>query len=370
VSASGWRLALRGLSNYPLHQRPLWVVRRFASRTLDALGLRHPWVKHRQNPASPRRLEDFRLFAILGTWMEADVVEATVKNAFAQGCERVFLVDNDSPDDTVQTAIGAGAELVRSFSTIGHDEQLRIGVMNEAVSRISTEDGSEHIWWLWFDADEFPHGPRGLTVREYLATLDGSFRIVGARYFNHYPSSEPHYVPGFHPLDFQPLAEELPTRYCWLWHRKHPLQRFDRDGPAMRSDGGFHRAESSERPLLEPREPIFVHHFPFREQKITLDRLNALVSKNQDGTSRVDPYAVNVVSPHMLMRRRSVEAVYAGDWHGVELELGPPACRRPRVEPLPWTELGEPEHLPVKRWYAHEDIVGGVGLDSVVTRAR
>ena len=97
--------------------------------------------------------------------------------------------------------------------------------MNECVSSISIADGAEHIWWLWLDADEFPHGPRGLTIRDYLSTLDSSFRIVGTRYINHYPADAPQDVSGFHPLDFQLLGEELTTRTCWSWHRKHPLQR-------------------------------------------------------------------------------------------------------------------------------------------------
>ena len=107
---------IRTVTNYPLRRRPALVGRRVASRTLSALALKHPWVVPRRNPAEPRVLEDFRLFAIVGTWMEADVIEATVKNAFTQGCERVFLVDNESPDDTVEKAIAAGAELACSFS--------------------------------------------------------------------------------------------------------------------------------------------------------------------------------------------------------------------------------------------------------------
>ena len=99
----------RTFTNHPLWQRPVLVGRRGASRTLSALGLAHPWVKRRRNPAWPDVLDDFRLFAIIGTWMEADVIEATVRNAFTQGCERVFLVDNDSPDDTVERALAAGA---------------------------------------------------------------------------------------------------------------------------------------------------------------------------------------------------------------------------------------------------------------------
>jgi Glycosyl transferase family 2 len=347
----------RTFSNYRLWRRPPLIARRGVARTLSVLGLKHPWVVQRRNPTSPRVLEDFRLFAIVGTWMEADVIEATVKNAFTQGCERVFLVDNESPDDTVEKAVAAGAELVCSFSEERFDIELFYERMNELVSRISLADGSEHIWWLWLDADEFPHGPRGLTVRDYLATLDRSFRIVGARFMNHYPGDEPHYVSGFHPLDFQPLCEELSTRTCWQWHRKHPLQRFDRGGPEIRSDIGFHRAFSDERPLLEPTDPIFVHHFPFRRKEVTFRRLEALFAKSAGSAVRVDPQ--DPLHEHIAVRRRSAEAVYAQDWRKVEMTLVA-GCRRPRVEPHPWTELVAPEHVAVKRWYSTERVAGGV----------
>ena len=288
------------------------------------------------------------MFAVLGTWMEADVVEATVKNAFMQGCERVFLVDNDSQDDTVPIALSAGAELARSYSTPEFHETVRNRLMNETVAEQSAADGSSNIWWLWLDADEFPHGPRGLTIREYLAALDSAFRIVGARYFNHYPADEPAYVSGAHPLDFQPLAEELLERRCWLWHRKHPLQRFDRGGPAIEVGTGFHRAESGEHPLLEPSESIFVHHFPYRRRDVTLRRFESLLPAATEA-ARADPER----SPAMAVRRRSLDAVYARDWARVEMQLQPD-LRRPRVEPLPWTELVDAEHHHVDRWYSEQ----------------
>ena len=71
----------------------------------------------RSNPPNPRTLPDFRMFAVLGTWMEEDVVAATVCNALAQGCEGVYLVDNGSTDGTVEAALRAGAILGRSFQT-------------------------------------------------------------------------------------------------------------------------------------------------------------------------------------------------------------------------------------------------------------
>ena len=349
MSPAGLDRVRTAVSAYGVPRGAYVAGRILTSAGLSACGLRHPWVKPRANPASPRPLDEFKLFAVVGTWMEADVVEATVMNAFAQGCDRVLLVDNDSPDETVATAVRAGAELAHSFSTGGYDEELRIRLMNETVEQVSLADGSEHIWWLWLDADEFPHGPSGLTIRDYLATLDRSFRIVGARFINHYPGEEPYYVPGFHPLDFQPLCEELHSYMCWSFHRKHPLQRFDRNGPAIESDIGMHRGFSAERPLLEPTQPIFDHHFPFRDREVSLQRLKKLFSKTGNSGSRADPD--HVASNHMLARLRSFEAVYEHDWRAVGMAITPD-CRRPQLEPLPWDELVEPEHVPAKRWYA------------------
>ena len=35
------------------------------------------------------------------SWMDGDIIEATVRNAFAQGVERVYVIDNGSDDETV-----------------------------------------------------------------------------------------------------------------------------------------------------------------------------------------------------------------------------------------------------------------------------
>jgi len=361
-----WQRSWRGLSNYPVWQRPWVLGKRGAARVLDALRLRSPWVKHRPRPAHNRPLETFKLFAIVGTWMEADVIEATVRNAFTQGCDQVFLVDNESPDDTVEVALGAGAELAASFSTDRYDEHERLRVMNDVVARISAEDGSDHIWWLWLDADEFPHGPGGLSIRDYLATLDRDYRVVGARCINHYPGEAPQYVTSRHPLDFQPLGEELMSRYsCWLWHWKHPLQRFDRGRPLIQCTVGFHRASSDERPLLEPPEPVFVHHFPFRDRDATERRLRALFSaaSSDSGRAELDGFA----AWHMSARFRSLEAVYAQDWNAVEMGVTE-GTRRPQPEPVPWTELVGPQHVEIARWYRIDSAAPG-RLERLESRA-
>jgi glycosyltransferase involved in cell wall biosynthesis len=312
------------------------------------------WVLAVPNPPKPRVLPAFRMFAVLGTWMEEDVVGACVRNAMAQGCERVYLVDNDSPDGTVEAALREGATLARSFQTTRYDEDLRLRHMNDVVSEVSRADGSEHIWWLYLDADEFPHGPWGMTLKEYLANLDARFRVVGTRYFNHYPSSAPHYVAGRHPLDFQPLCEEIVFPMCHRGHRKHPVLRFDRDGAPIECGVGFHRAACAEQ-LYEPVQPAFLHHFPFREKSFTRRRLDKLwVKEGEDGARALQsPYTA-----HMLTRFRSIEAVYAQDWARVENFVArDPAnalvqAQHDGVQLRPWSEIVAREHQPIFRWYS------------------
>lgn len=292
------------------------MARRTAGRFLRRVGLRPraapPWVVAEEQPKAPSPLESFHLFAIVGAWMEEDVIGATVANAFAQGCERVYFVDNGSADGTVREAVAAGAVLAEVFSTERYDEVLRLEIMNRVVRQVSEEADSEHIWWLWLDADEFPHGPRGMTVREFLDGLDRRFRIVGGRFINHFPDRKPEYISGLHPLDFQPLCEEHFRRLCGLNHRKHPLQRFDRDGPRIICDRGFHRASSDERPLREPTEAIYLHHFPYREQHITRRRLAMLCGTDETGRTRVQ--VDDDAADGMVLRFQILDAVYRGDW--------------------------------------------------------
>src|ERR1700722_9488174 len=124
--------------------RPLRrAFRRLLDRPLEGTVATQP------NPSPPRPPPDFRLFAVLGTWMEEDIVEATVRNAFAQGVEAVYLVDNASTDATVERALAAGATLAESFATEDYDERIRILLMNSVVARVSLQSKASHVWWLW-----------------------------------------------------------------------------------------------------------------------------------------------------------------------------------------------------------------------------
>jgi glycosyltransferase involved in cell wall biosynthesis len=305
-------------------------------------------VTHEANPPHPDVLSDFRFFAVLGTWMEEDVVEATVRNAFAQGVEAVYLVDNASTDATVERAVAAGARLAETFDTAVYDERVRILLMNGVVARTSFASGAPHVWWLWLDADEFPEGPGGVTLAEHLATLDRRFRLVGSTYYNHFPADEPSYISGFHPLDFQPLCERfvpLRQRFCDLPHWKHPLQRFDRSGPFLMAIDGFHTASLRTRDaVVEPDEGIVTHHVQYRDEETTMARMDLLCG----GPGRND---FNDSLNHRTIKRRfdSLDAVYAGRWDEVNNLRGDEPLLG--VHPVPW-----PDPASARRWYGADEL--------------
>lgn len=305
--------------------------------------------------APTRALSEFRLFGIVGTWMEEDIIGASVKNAFHQGCEKVFLVDNNSSDQTIVNALSSGATLAHSYRTDSYNEPLRIGLMNAVMEDVTEREGLAHTWWLWFDADEFPHGPDGKPLRQYLALLDARYRSVGARYFHHFPVDPPHYITPYHPIHFQPLCYEQRKGSCG--HRKHPLIRLDRDRPPVRMHEGFHRYDSSEI-LFEPCRPIFVHHFPYRMREVTDRRMMTLCGTDGAATSRIQEQDRHEIArygapSHSSQRFALLDAVYSGKWDLVVKSM-PGRCSNDVILHS-WTDVfGD---LEVDVWYSKQDLL-------------
>lgn len=330
----------------------LKLVRSALGRWSLQLNVGRRWSRAVDNPRKPDPPLPMRFFGIVATWCEEDVIEATVRNAFTQGCERVFIVDNESPDDTVKRAVAAGAEIARVYHTDYYEESRRIAEVQEVINTVSSTGDADHVWWLISDADEFVHGPRGLRLADYLAGLDRRFRIAGARVFDHFPAGEPANVPDRHPIDYQPLCQEVRMAWCSLRHWKHPLVRWDRSGPEVRLDNGFHRARASFR-LEEPREGVFMHHFQYRNRSDTSARLSRLFEEQEAGVVRstVDDARQRGGSAG---RRRwaTLDYVYAQDWAHVERQT--PWGSRPGVDPRPWPSLVSMADASVARWYPAE----------------
>jgi Glycosyl transferase family 2 len=329
----------------------------FSSRVRSAIGLLslqfnvgRRWSRVEANPSRPDPALPVRLFGIVGTWFEGDVIEATVSNALAQGCERVFIVDNQSPDDTVERAAGVGAEVARVYSTDYFDVRRQYAEVMSVINAVSSEVAADHVWWLLSDADEFVHGPAGLRIVDYLAGLDRRFRVVGSRVFEHFPTSELANVPGRHPLDYQPCCQELRVAWCSVGHWKHPLIRWDRAGPEIRPNPCYHRPRSSVR-LQEPLEGAFMHHFQYRNQPETSERLRRLCETQEDGVVRsaLDD-ALGRQDSGARRRWTTLDYVYSQDWAHVEQRT--PAGYRLGVDPRPWTSLVSPADARVARWYS------------------
>jgi hypothetical protein len=197
------------------------------------------------------------------------------------------------------------------------------------------------------DADEFPEGPAGSTVLEYLRTLDRRFRVVGSTYYNHFPTEKPECLRGFHPVDLQPMCERYVRdrlRFCPQPHFKHPLQRFDSAGPFAMSIIGFHAANTlAEGPLLEPAGGIVTHHVQYRDEELTRARMAQLCG----GAGR-NTHNHSLGNTEIGKRFASLDAVYAQRWAEVDnlRERGPSLG----VSPSHWPEP------PAHRWYAPEEL--------------
>ena len=327
-------------------------VRSAAGRWSLQFNVGRRWSRVVENPAKPDPARPVRLFGLVATWCEEDVIEATVHNALMQGCERVFIIDNESPDDTVKRAAAAGAEIACVYHTDYYEESRRLAEMSGVINAVSSEADAEHVWWLLSDADEFVHGPDGLRLVDYLAGLDRRFRVIGARVFDHFPMSEPANVSNRHPLDYQPLCQEMKMAWCSLRHWKHPLIRWDRSGPDVGLDNGFHRVRASFR-VDEPREGAFMHHFQYRNRSETSERLRRLCEAAEGGVIRsaIDDARQRGESAG---RRRwaTLDYVYSQDWAHVERQT--PRGSQPGVNPRPWTSLVSAADASVARWYPAE----------------
>jgi len=351
---------------------PLWRAdgpRRSLIRSFPAYPLnrgngappaaRRPVLRVASQPAR-RGTSPIELYAIFGVWHEGDIIEAAIANAKHQGCSRVFVIDNDSPDDTVARAEAAGAEVVDIWSTDFYEEGERLWRMNELMDEVSRRENLPHLWWLYLDGDEFPKGPFGMTIREYLQTLDERFQIVGAIALDHYPTQRPYYARGLHPIDTQPYATLRmgPTgrrAFCPLHHWKHPLFRVDNGTPDIFLTRGSHTPVTlSHRRLLEPEVGLCIHHCPLRAKEDAYRRLELLCGPRPAADRRSKPDDDFIQEDGAIRRYRSLDAIYEGRWDDVLVPHSRLHERRQGVRLRRWQEIVPAAWGPVSLWYSRE----------------
>ncbi len=311
-------------------------------------NVRKGHVPYRTAPL-PEKSEtlEFRFYAIIKSWMEEDIIEATVRNLFVQGVDGVFLVDQSSTDSTVERAVAAGATVAEIFDRPVFDQRFVQTLMNAVVAKESLRCGERHVWWIYVDPDEFPEGPDGMSIREYLSTLDRTFRIIGARVMNHLPDKKPGYVTGFHPIDFQPMYYALkPWKHWTCEHWKHPLQRFDRYQQFLQCETGAHNALwGGWRTESEPPGGIVVHHFQYRDEAVTRARLQRLSEPREDKAPQ-QTKGLGLFEE----RVQQLDAIYAGRWDRIQTDT-----KAPTGPIRPWPHLER-----VRRWYSTTDLPDSV----------
>jgi tetratricopeptide (TPR) repeat protein len=215
------------------------------------------------------------LNAVMCVWNEEDIIESTIKHAFAQGCSNIFIIDNDSTDKTIDIAINAGAKLAAKFTTKHFDEDKKVAHLNATVKYINDITQDDKIWWLYIDADEFPNFDCKFTIIDVLKQLDSSIRAVHGCMLDHIPSHQPYHVKGYHPIDFQPLCTKSSTS-------KIPLLRYDKGQNHLWSIGGAHDFITNGDIIPIVKDFLHIHHFQYRNPEHTLARSKTLAQKRND----------------------------------------------------------------------------------------
>lgn len=301
-------------------------------------------------PATP-----FSLYAVVGTWREADVVAACVKSLFANGVQKVFLVDNESPDDTVARAVAAGAKLAATFKTPYYDDDVRLRTMNEVMRHVTETEKLDALWWLSLDADEFPCGPRGENLAGWLQTLPDEIDCVGCDSFDLYPEAPDWFDPLRHPAEVMArgmLRREYRNIYCDRSHWKHPLLKQRKGRYALAQSRGSHVPFASGVTPREPGESLTLFHAPLRRPEDSRARLAALCGADPalGGRSRMATDDQVTGNNGAGKRWASLEAVYAGRWSEVDVPHSQCYGTITGVALYAWRRVLKFQDFP--RWYA------------------
>ena len=285
----------------------------------------HCDIRRIDTDSLPPESDSIELYATISTWNDVDIIETNVRNCFANGCARVYLLDNDSTDRTVEVAISAGAVLAESYSTQFYDEDLRIRKQNEIVERVTKEEGHKILWWCTLDGDEFCVGRNGEPLIETLRNAPEEISTIGSNCIDLYPTPGNEYVIGEHPAKcFSKGITRIEGsgQYCQVGHYKHMyFKQTDGKFNVAQTRGNHCLATPHKCILFEPAFTLQFFHSPYRRQQETFLRLQALCDKShgQNGLHR-SAGDDEVTGNHGSIKRwRTLEHVYAGEWDKVEM---------------------------------------------------
>ncbi len=162
-----------------------------------------------------------RIIAILSTYNERRFIEATLQHHTAQGLE-VYLVDNESTDETVKLAerfLGRG---LVGIETWPRGETVHWGGLMERKEQLAATLDAD--WFVHLDCDEFRFSQRHRTLAEGISELDAAgYNAVNFIEFTFIPTIEDpdHDHPSFQQTmrSYYPFLPSFPHRLN-AWKRQ------------------------------------------------------------------------------------------------------------------------------------------------------
>lgn len=301
-------------------------------------------IKPKLSPLQTDRTDKPLVYAIISTWHDGDIIAATVKNCFENGCTRVLVLDNASPDNSVEAAKAAGAEIAEVYQTEYYDDDLRIRKQNNIIKEIVEKEKNRELWFVTLDADEFPSGINGEPFRDTLGRLPGPIRTIGSNAIDLYPTGDERYEIGDHPATcFSQGINRTAKFACPQHHWKHvAIRYFNGLYDVAQSRGNHYPAMPTKTAsILEPKIELPIFHCPMRNYEDAKARLTALCGKQNDfGYHRSAGDDDAIGGQGAIKRFKSLEAIYAQKWHEVELPHSQMYGRQiVGICPYPWRVL-------------------------------
>jgi hypothetical protein len=251
------------------------------------------------------------IYGLTTVWNEDDVIYATVRNLFLQGVDEVFVVDDESDDDTVTEAKAAGAVLIQDTSEGTFEERRRTRRITEFMNE-RTMSAGRPVWWIVVDADEFPRGPDGTTIRELVRTLPPWVDTIGSRVLEHYPSRDSAPRRRHHPLDELRMARRHTIAFCPEAHWKHQMVLLRKPGE-LEFTAGRHTIASApaRKPIIESASSLLMHHFPLRGRERTEAKFRQASAAAGRYTGTTDAF----IKKRLQNRLRMLELAYTEQYH-------------------------------------------------------
>lgn len=157
------------------------------------------------------------LAAVMLVKDEADVIEATIIHAYAQGCKRVLVSDNASSDGTRDILADLSRGLEGLLVQDDPDPAYRQSAKTSALAQQAFELGAE--WILPIDADEIWFHDSGVTLAEQIDARAENAHILEFELFTHLVTAlDPEGETPFHRMPYRLMAPQPIGKVAVKWH--------------------------------------------------------------------------------------------------------------------------------------------------------